>query len=260
MILVDAHVHLHDCFSPPRFLDAAAANLERAGAELGLSPSTPGMLLFTQTADRDPFGGLGPGSVGRWSLSPTAESVSIAAQRVDAPLLILTAGRQITTAEGLEVLALGTADSFEDGHPIDHTIDQVRWQGGLPVLPWGFGKWWFRRGRVVRRIIHDRQRFPLLFLGDNAGRPGIAPQPSFLAQGKDRGRPVLPGTDPLPLAAEETKVGRLAFYLDQTLDIERPFEGLKQALLSTQASPPMVGQHEGTLPFLHRQLALQLRR
>ncbi|WP_423822045.1 hypothetical protein V5738_17155 [Salinisphaera sp. SPP-AMP-43] len=258
MFFVDAHVHLHGCFSPQRFLDAAAANFEQAAAHLGLPPHTPGMLLFTQTTDRDAFGGLRPGALGRWRLSATAESISLAAERAEAPLLILTAGRQIATAEGLELLALGAAGPFEDGQPIDHTIDEVRRRGGLPVLPWGFGKWWFGRGRVVRRIIHDRQRFPLLFLGDNAGRPTIAPRPSLLTEGEHRCRSVLPGTDPLPLPAEEAKVGRLAFCMQHTLDKERPFEGLKQALTAHQISPPVVGHHERTLDFLHRQIALRL--
>ncbi|MGB7755478.1 MAG: hypothetical protein WBL23_05400 [Salinisphaera sp.] len=260
MILVDAHVHLHGCFSPERFLDAAASNLAAAARNLGLPSSTPGLLLFTHAAADQAFGGLRAGLVGRWSLTATRETVSMAAHRAGAPPLILTAGRQIATAEGLEVLALGALGPFADGAPVDSTIDAVQEAGGIPVIPWGFGKWWGHRGDMVRRLVADHSRFPLLFLGDNAGRPAIAPRPRLFAEGEHHGRAVLPGTDPLPLPGETDKVGRLIFRTDSELDADRPFAELKTWLRHCETSPPAFGTYENAGVFLHRQIALRLRK
>ncbi|HET7313791.1 hypothetical protein [Salinisphaera sp.] len=260
MILVDAHVHLHRCFSPEHFLNAAADNVAAAARGMGLPASTPGMLLFTHAAGDDAFGGLRTGSVGHWSLSATQEPISMRAHRDEAPPLTLVAGRQIATAEGLEVLALGAAGPFADHEPMETTIDAVRAQDGIPVLPWGFGKWWRRRGAIVQRLAADRARFPLLFLGDSAGRPRIAPRPRLLAQAERLGRAVLPGTDPLPISGEENKAGRLIFRVERELDTERPFADLMHWLKHRDISPPAFGVYEGTRTFIRRQIEMQLRK
>lgn len=260
MILIDAHVHLHGCFAPERFLDAAASNLATAARGMELPASTPGMLLFTHAAGDDTFGGLRTGSVGRWTLAPTQEAISMSARRAGAPPLILVAGRQIATAEGLEVLALGAAGPFADGRPVETTIEAVREQDGVPVIPWGFGKWWRRRGAVVRRLVADHARFPLLFLGDSAGRPGIVPRPQLFAQAERLRRAVLPGTDPLPLPGEVDKVGRLVFRVEREVDADSPFGALKHWLSRCEASPPAFGVYERPGVFLRRQITMQLRK
>ena len=260
MILVDAHVHLHGCFSPQRFLDAAAGNMAVAVHGMGLPAATPGMLLFTHAAGDDAFGGLRPGPIGRWSLAATQETMSLSAHRADTPPLILVAGRQIETAEGLEILALGAPGPFTDGEDAGTTIEAVRAAHGVPVIPWGFGKWWGGRGALVRRLIADHARFPLLFLGDSAVRPGLAPRPRLLAQGERERRAVLPGTDPLPLAAEVDKVGRLVFRVADELDTEQPFAALKRWLENNQETPPVFGAYERAPVFMHRQVVMQLRK
>lgn len=184
----------------------------------------------------------------------------MSARRAEAPPLILIAGRQIATAEGLEVLALGAAGPFADGEPVETTIDAVREQDGVPVIPWGFGKWWRRRGAIVRRLVADHTRFPLLFLGDSAGRPAITPRPRLLAQAEQMGRAVLPGTDPLPLPDEVNKVARLVFLVEREVDPDSPFDGLKRWLSRCEASPPAFGVYERPGMFLRRQITMQLRK
>lgn len=183
----------------------------------------------------------------------------MSARCAEAPPLILVAGRQIATSEGLEVLALGATGPFADGEAVETTIEAVREQDGVPVIPWGFGKWWGRRGAVVRRLAADHTRFPLLFLGDSAGRLGIAPRPRLFAEGERQHRAVLPGTDPLPLRGEVDKVGRLVFRVERELDTDRPFAGLKYWLTHCEASPPAFGTCERTGRFLNRQIQMQLR-
>lgn len=72
-----------------------------------------------------------------WLLTPTLEDRSLSARRQDGQTMILVAGRQLTTREGLEVLAIGTRTPLADGLPLDETLARIRAADAVPVLPWG---------------------------------------------------------------------------------------------------------------------------
>lgn len=256
--LVDAHVHLHRCFAPAAFLDAAARNVAAAAAAWGLPGDTPGVLLLAEQAGVDAFGALagGPPLEG-WTLGPITEAVSLRATGPGRPPLILVAGRQLVSAEGLEVLALGTRQAWPEGRPAAALIEAALQAGALVVLPWGFGKWWGRRGALARRLLAAD---PRLCAGDNGGRPAGVPRPRGLGLAARAGRLVLPGTDPLPLPAEVGKAGRFGFVVPADLDPDRPFASLKAWLVRQRASPRAYGRLERPATFLARQLALRRRR
>lgn len=257
--LVDAHVHVHSCYPISGFLDAAADNVVRAAKALDMPSSTPGLLLLTQSREADAAAGLSDGATGAWRRSATEEAGTVRLTKPGHPDLFFVAGRQVATAEGLEVLALGATGPFPDGEPAAAVIDAVCELGGLPVIPWGFGKWWGRRGELVRQIAADRVRFPVLFIGDSAGRPRAAARPRLLAEAEALGRLVLPGTDPLPFAAEVTKPARLVFVAGP-LSLARPFAALRDWLLARADPLHGCGSHESLSVFLHRQCAMQLRK
>ncbi|MFA3921021.1 hypothetical protein AB1E33_29305 [Ruegeria sp. 2012CJ15-1] len=259
MYLVDAHVHLHACFDPPEFLDAAGGNFSRLLHGLDLPESTPGVLLFTQSRGADAFGGLRPGHLGGWTIDETGEPVSLRASK-GGQTLALIAGRQIVTEEGLEVLAYGTAGPFPDGEPIERAIERVLDAGGAPALPWGFGKWSGARGRVIQRIANDHARFPFLFFGDNAGRPALWSRPRLFGEVEQLRRVILPGTDPLPFRGELHKVGRLAFVANDELSLTHPFQSFRTWLETCTATPQIQGEYESLSRFLHRQVAMQFRK
>ena len=72
------------------------------------------------------------------------------------------------------------------------------------------------------------------------------------------GHKVLAGSDPLPLAGETQKIGRLGFCA--SFDPGRPAASLTNWLLQTPETPPTAGQTE-TLPrFLKLQLAIQIKK
>jgi len=50
MILVDAHVHIYDCFDIQTFLDSAFANFKAEAARCGQEDSFTAVLLLTETA------------------------------------------------------------------------------------------------------------------------------------------------------------------------------------------------------------------
>lgn len=263
-VLVDAHVHFYRCYRPEPFLDGALANFRRLAARLGLAPQSPGILCLTETAEDDWFRSLRDGVVshalGRWTVHPTEEDGSLIARRgEDDETLVLIAGRQIAAREGLEVLAIGMEDDLPDGQPLRRTIERVLALGGVPVVPWGFGKWWFRRGRIVRELI-ERPPRGRLFLGDNGGRPREFGDPPLFAYGRRRGIWTLPGSDPLPFPSHERRAGSNGFVLDGTFDLTHPCTALKERLRTLAEQPPIYGEGEAVLPFLRHQVLMQLRK
>jgi hypothetical protein len=258
--LVDAHVHLHPRFRADVVLDSAARNFAAAARGAGLPDRPPCFLLLVEIAGVDAFGAL-PERAGRWRLLPTGEALSRRAEPDSggAPVFIV-AGRQSVTAEGLEVLALGTREHLADGLALRATVEAVRQAGALPVLPWGFGKWTGRRGALVREAAADPAAFPCLYLADSGVRPRFLLRPAPIAEAERAGRISLAGTDPLPVRGDEGKAGRFGFVAATEVDKDRPFGALADWIGRQRASPPVFGALERPAVFLHRQLAMQLRK
>jgi hypothetical protein len=261
-VLADAHVHFYPCFDRGAFLGRAARNFARAAARLGRDDAT-GVLLFTEGANERFFRALrdraGQTPEGGWSFRRTEEEESLLAIENGVVRMILVAGRQIVAAEDLEVLALGSDDDFPDRRPIAETVEHVQARGALPVVPWGFGKWWFRRGKILGELLEsqDPSRF---FLGDNRARPRGTPRPRLFARAAARGIRVLPGTDPLPFPQEEGLAGSYGFALDGTLDVDRPAADLKARLRDGGTAVRPYGRGEGIVPFVRNQVAMQKRK
>jgi hypothetical protein len=259
-LLVDAHVHVHDCFDERVFFDSALANLEVAASRRGNGHGWLGCILFTESAGRDVFAdlkGRTRAPADAWRFRATAEDCSLIACRDGEESLVLVAGRQIVSTEHIEVLALGATATLPDGQTLIETLAAVRAVGALPVLPWGFGKWLGIRGRLVAGQIATG-RPGELFLGDNGGRPAMFPRPRLFARAEARGLAVLPGSDPLPFAREVAKAARYGFVLEGPFDAAAPFAAIRRVLTGLSASPEPFGRLERWSTFVHRQIAMQL--
>ena len=260
--MIDAHVHCYPGVAPATFLAGAARNFAAGAAASGIRPATA-WLLLTETAADEAFAGLAATRrLDGWTIAPTAEPIALVARSAepdDCPL-VLVAGRQIVTAEGLEVLAIAAPGPFGDGGALTATVAAVRAAGGIPILPWGFGKWWGRRGAVLDAFLATATT-GTIFLGDNGGRPALAAAPPVFAHAAARGIWVLPGSDPLPLPAEAASTaGRYGFLLDGTVDLERPATWLKRRLSALTEQPRAFGRRQALLPFVQRQVAMQWRK
>ncbi|MGB6222648.1 hypothetical protein [Haloferula sp.] len=159
--------------------------------------------------------------------------------------LLVIAGRQVVTAERVEVLALATASEFEDGRPLSETIESVKAAGGIAVLPWGVGKWFGERGRLVEQAVREHG----VMVGDNAGRPLGWPKPSLFSE-----FPVIPGSDPLKAEGEERMVGSYGFVLEADFDPKRPAESIRRSLRALESCPTTFGGRVGPTRFFFRQL------
>jgi hypothetical protein len=258
--LIDAHVHLHDCYPPARFLEHAADNFGRAAAEQGWSPM-PGALLLTESAGVDWFGRLetGAAETGGWTVEPTAEPEALLARR-DGRRLLLVSGRQVVAREGLEVLLLGTRATAPDRQPIRDVLAEGERLGALRVIPWGAGKWLFGRGRLLDDLIDAARPGDGFFLGDGGGRPFFWTGPAHFGRAARRGIRVLPGTDPLPFPDEVSRPGSFGFRLDAPEPPMLSAESIKATLRRPDARLSPYGRLERLGPFVRHQIAMQRRK
>ena len=259
-VLVDGHVHVHPCFDLELFLRRSAANFEQAGRSLDLD-RPPGLLLLTESAGDDFFGAFAArtaGDDGDWSFR-RVEEASLAALERGEPRFFVLAGRQVVTAEGLEVLALACGERFPDGRPLDATLDAVRDRGALAAVPWGFGKWWGRRGKLLDDVM-DRQDPAVFFLGDNGGRPRLGGRPALFERAQKLGIRILPGSDPLPFPDHAGRAGSYGFAVAGPFDPARPAESLTRMLHRAETRPRPFGRGQSILPFLRNQFAMQWRK
>ncbi len=254
--LVDAHVHLHACHGVGAVLEAASRNFAAAAAELGIEGRAATCLMLTECAGVNQFQAIrrGEAATGAWSFRPTAEPGALLGSRQGALPMLLVAGRQVRTRERLEVLALACTHDFPDDEPIEAAVEWAVSQGAITVLPWGFGKWSGRRGRIVRRLIQSWGCE--IAVGDNGGRPHHSPRPALLRAAVARGLKLLPGTDPLPLRGEELKAGRYGFVLTGPMDLSHPLASLRRCLWLQQTQE--FGRRETWSRFVLRQALLRL--
>ena len=260
-ILIDTHVHIYDCFNVTELLQSAWNNFYSHQS----SEHFTGVLLLTETAKDHWFSQTSARikeqptqslSLGSWTLTLTEEDTSMQASNLQGQQLWLIAGRQIITAEKLEVLALITAQTFADNQPLERTLQSIQSTGGIAVLPWGVGKWIGKRGQLIDDLL-CHQRPASFFLGDNSGRPQFWPRPAYFQKIEQQGRQILPGTDPLPIASEATRPGSFGLSFPGTLTAGTPAEQIKAMLLSPATAWQPYGTLEAPLRFVRNQLAMR---
>jgi len=286
--VVDAHVHIHPCYRPDELLSNAYTNLSSALAD-GSSdravseriPSGDGrghrvppenralFLLMTECAGDDYFGalyGIAHGvaadierlALRHWTAVPTDEENSVLAVSGERQLFIV-AGRQIACREGLEVLVIGTTRRLPDGLPIRDVLSETAGWGVPRVIPWGPGKWLFKRGRLLGQLLEEFRR-TTLFLGDEGGRPVFWGYPNHFERAARMGVRDLPGTDPLPFPHDVTKVGRMGLRVRIDLDHAHPAASLLDALGEPTTALERFAVLESPLRFVRNQIGMQLRK
>jgi hypothetical protein len=262
-ILVDAHVHIYDCFDISELLDGAISNFTRAAKKLGVKGGFKGVLLLAETSHDNWFqqAKLLDGA-GNWMIEQTPDKVVLRAKLVTEDVankasLYIMAGRQIITAEGLELLALVTDSAFDDGLPIASALAAVHKQDAIPVVPWAVGKWLGKRGKLLSGLLNSSANSDLC-VGDNGGRPVFWRNPVHFRQAKNNNICLLPGTDPLPFSSEAGRVGSFGFLIQGKLTKSQPSMDLKQLLRSNDNQLISYGRLESPLRFAINQVRLRM--
>ena len=155
MVLCDAHVHIYDCFDLDLFLDSAWRNFYQQAQLLFTPTNFCAVLLLTEAKQDHWFSELKEKTsvASNWTFNETNEPDSLFAQDINGHRILIINGRQIVTSENLEVLALALSNELPDGKPIDGVVEWVIQNNGIPVIPWGFGKWWGHRGNVLSKTL-----------------------------------------------------------------------------------------------------------
>ena len=237
---IDAHVHLHRPASALDDLDQAWRNMadqRRAGHVPVLMLAEPsGSDVFAYLADH---------------LSPCAEPGALWYE-ADGARMLIVAGRQIVSEEGLEILALGYRDLVADGRPAATIVAELSARDALVVLPWGAGKWFGERGRLLGRLLAREQGG--LLLGDNGGRPAWWSAP-LLAQTR-----TLSGSDPLPLPGSARRIGSFGTVVETAVSLDHPVRDLKAAVRDPAATLLRFGRPVSPVRFAREQLWLRFAR
>lgn len=236
---VDGHTHFYPSFEEKAFLEAARRKLD---LEKGDLPT----LLLTETPRNNTFRKWKSGDC-IWPVQNLKEDCELL---IDGRILVI-AGRQVTTAEKIEVLATFVDAEFPEGEDLATTIDRVEHAGGLPILPWGAGKWLGKRGATLANFAQSRT----ILLGDIMGRPSIWSLPVWA-----RSRRLIPGSDPLFYRSQEQVVGSFGFSIktDSIIDLDNPSLQLREAMESPSKQIDTLGKHVSLAGCLINQLKLRI--
>ena len=245
LILIDSHVHIYDCFNIRRFFESALNNFNFQCIKAGFT-NFIGILFLTETKNDNYFtkikGNLFNKELIELFLKPinNNEEHSLVYNYND-NYLVLISGKQIITSEKIEVLALGTTKNLDYGESLIDSIIKIKSIGALPVLPWGVGKWFGKRGKIIANFI-ENCRDVKYFLGDNSGRSSFLLFPKQFRIANKKGIRILRGSDPLPINSQEKKVGSFGFYIKSNLDLNYPCKDVNKILLNLRDKPNNFGK------------------
>ena len=230
LIAADTHVHLYPGQDPGTAFRLGLEQLGRYARQVDAR-----VLCLTERADCHAFRDLASGALraAGCRIEPGPEPGCLRVADEKGAALWLIAGRQMSTAERLEWLSLGTDAEVPDGLSLDDTLGRIRAAGGLPVLTWAVGKWFGARGKRVAKLLQE-QRPGSFLVGDTSLRPTWWPTPDLMSYASLKGFKVIAGSDPLPPPGEERHVARYGVVLDGPWDDARPVTSLR-ALLTDPA-------------------------
>lgn len=262
-LVIDAHVHMYECFDLAVFFESAFHNLTKLVGGYDDQSNIELVLLLTETQRENGFSRLVEASqepdqplcrgTETWYCRSTDEQESVLIESSSGKHLYVIAGQQLVVAEGLELHALATSEKLAEGQSLDESIREVKQSGAIAALPWGTGKWFGGRGKLLHSNICEITHSGVL-LSDSGIRPTIWPESSLFRSGAG----VIAGTDPLPIPNEASRVGSYGFVLDAEWSPDTPAQSMRKCLSGNSLSAERVGNRQGFWQFLARQVAIRL--
>jgi len=246
-LIIDTHVHIYPCYDIKLALDTLRTNLTH------LDKKAICMAFLAERSDCHFFDDLKKitDQISDSELKIRYLDNALLLQETGYPDLYLFPGRQIITREKIEILSLTVDLKIEDGLAAQEVIDLIRQKGGLPVLSWAPGKWFFKRKNVIEKLLASNKPGSLL-LGDTTLRPTCWLQPLLMKKAVRKGFTVISGSDPLPFAGEEHVMGRYGVSIDSDFDEQNPVQSIRTLLVQPGLKLPFVGKRGDLLTTLHR--------
>jgi len=259
-IIIDAHVHIQARFDLDVFFDNAWLNFSQVlGRPKGAQQNSSFILLLTESHGCDVFNTLlekGNSSHSltncAWKFCKTQEKNCLKATNGPKSIIIV-AGSQLVSTEKIELLSLfSPLDVRDESLPLEELARFISKNNGLPLIPWGVGKWVGRRGRIVRSFL-ESPPVPCLLVGDNGNRPAMLPYPALLSSAEKKGLTSLAGSDPLQFATHIRRAGtRGGMLKDAILQDDTPATHL-QELLQSAPQIESFGRGVGLFRFFYDQ-------
>lgn len=249
---LDAHAHIYPFYDVPRLLLAALDRMPR------VAPTDLRVLCLAERADCSFFQALAQDEIrlpgDRWRIAAWDPTGGVKIRHLpDHRELWILAGRQIVSAERIEVCSLFSDEPIADGQPARDVVRAILANGGLPALDWAPGKWLFGRGKLVRELAAKFLPAQLVLV-DTSLRPYGWPAPGLYRTAHKQGRAVLAGSDPLPFAGEEDVAGsyHCAFSIPALDDPARLVASLKAALAAGKLPISFGGRRGSPLSVFRR--------
>ena len=260
MIAIDAHTHIYSEIHAENTLANGGENLKQLvepGASTVCFLCDPvGSDIFSRLRDLSDPDCRAANRAG-CSVSITSESTSLTVSNGTEAGVVVIRGQQLVSSEKLEVLAIGHTANLTTGRPLHKMLDEARAAGAHIIVPWGAGKWMGARGRLVSEML-KREAFPGLHIGDNGGRPAVWRVPQFRLAA-ERGIKIISGSDALPIAGDERRIGTYGTVIDRQLDTSSPWQSIASFLADPNVQPETIGSNLRFSRFLLLQSKLRFK-
>lgn len=258
-LFVDGHVHIYPTFDLARAITYGLQNMNRLLEARKNDLGTERIWLLTERNHcnffRQTYDSAVQLSNKQLSIERGADGESLLVRKsgIDEPVLFILPGRQIVSSDDLEVCALVTATIIPNrAHDTAETIKRALDCGGVPALNWAPGKWFFSRGKIVRKLLEKGAGGPLL-IGDTSMRPTFWPMPHLMQKAKEEGHKIIAGSDPLPFPGEEDNIGSYGFKMKGKFDPAKPAASVRALLLDANTEIELCGRRSGPFSFAKRQ-------
>jgi hypothetical protein len=255
-LLIDGHVHIQPEFDLNVFLENAWENFSRHTTTNEESVSADRfVLLLTEANGCDVFSSLvekirqgNDWPEGQWSFSATQEDNSLLAVQGNRKLFLI-AGSQLVSSERIELISLFVPLQRSNGSlSLEKLAKHIRDKGGLPLIPWGVGKWLGKRSRIIHSFL-ESPPVSVFLVGDNGNRPKLWPYPRLLKIAEQQGVGSLAGSDPLRISHHVYRPGVRGGVVEGDIRMDFPARDL-QDLLESGSRIESFGSCAGLVQFV----------
>ena len=261
-VFADTHLHLYPCFDLDQAFTGLLDRLQLESSKDKNNASAIYAAFLAERADCNFYERLvknydqpkqSKPLLSQFTVVTANEQSLLLQEKSSERRLTLFPGRQIISKEKIEVLGLCTSASFPENLPAAELVEQVQAKGGVPVLPWSPGKWFFKRGQIIDDLLHRFTGQDLL-IGDVSLRPMGWPLPLLMRKARRLGYTIISGSDPLPFAGEEQLFGRYGSKITSTegATTAESIETLFRSLLNDRAVAKSFGQRSTPLQLIRR--------
>ncbi len=238
-LVIDTHLHFYPFYDVGKAFAALHSNLSSSdfcqdATIVGILTESNGCHFFKQVKENPE----------KFQLSHFKINFcrgAIVVKMPEYPEMYILPGRQIVTAENIELLCLLVDCEIEDGLPARMVIKRICEQNGVPVIAWSPGKWQFKRRRIVKDLVLKHKPGSLL-IGDTALRPAGWPLHGLMKLAVSKGLGVVSGSDPFPLEGEEKTMGKFGILLEFDMNSSDLITGLRAVLLNPATIMTCIGR------------------